>query len=222
MFSFQVVLAMALVGFSYTLWRVCRYDRRRLCLQLPSASLATASLAAMAENVSLSLRKVTSLLQMEMVDGERIFRRDEEVFERGAKRGAHPNETSSRRADHILMVGSIESSNIVRCAVLGEPNLTISIVVDYRELWTIPAQEAFNLAVLNVTLSTFELEASSRLIRQRWPHTKILVVRHGDGFLDDALYDDRVTLTDSPEVVRSRIGHLLVGHAERSRQDAHR
>lgn len=109
---------------------------------------------------------------------------------------------------------------MVRSALLGEPNLTISIVDNYRELWTIPNQEIIHLVILNKTLSTIELEASSRLIRKRWPRAKILVVRQGEGFLEDALYDDRVTLADSSEVLRGRIGRLLVSHFERSRQDA--
>ena len=92
----------------------------------------------------------------------------------------------------------------------GEPNLTISIVADYRELWTIPNQEIIHLVILNVTLTTFELEASSRLIRQRWPRAKILVVRHGEGVLEDALYDDRVTVEETQEVLRDMPGRLLV------------
>jgi hypothetical protein len=156
----------------------------------------------------------------EMAGGMRIFRKDEEIFARRAQSGVRPSETSRRRADHVLMVGPMESGNVVRSALLGVPSLTISIVADYRELWTIPTQETFDLVVLNVTLSTFELEASSRLIRQRWPVAKILVVRHGEGFLEDALYDDRVGVGELPEVLRGRIGRLLVSPLERSRQDA--
>jgi hypothetical protein len=220
MLIFRVVFAMALVGFSYTFWRMSRCGSKGLCLQFLPASFATLSVAAMADVISLSLRRVRSRLLREMAGGVRVFRRNEEIFGRGAKRSVHPDETSSRRADHVLMVGPMESGNVVRSALLGEPNLTISIVADYRELWTIPAQETFDLVVLNVTLSTFELEASSRLIRQRWPHAKILVIRHGEGFLEDALYDDRVRVGEKPEVLRGRIGHLLIRNFERSRQDA--
>ena len=134
----------------------------------------------------------------------------------------HPNETSSLRAAHVLMVGPMEPGNVVRSALVGEPHLTISIVDDYRELWTIPTQETFDLVILNVTLSTFELEASSRLIRQRWSRTRILIVGHGEGFLEDALYDDLVSVGDTQEALRGRIERLLVSHFDRSRQDAPR
>src|SRR5580658_9012549 len=119
------------------------------------------------------------------------FRNDRESVGKDGGTGVHPDEFPSPKGNRVLIVGSMDSNNGVRCALLGEPNLTISIVADYRELWTIPNQEIIHLFILNKTLSTIELEASSRLIRQRWPRAKILVVRHGEGFLEDALYDDR-------------------------------
>jgi hypothetical protein len=148
------------------------------------------------------------------------FRNDRESVGKDAGTGAHSDEFPSPRGNHVLIVGSMESNNVVRCALLGEPNLTISIVADYRELWTIPNQEIIHLVILNVTLTTFELEASSRLIRRRWPRAKILVVRHGEGFLEDALYDDRVKVGETPDALRGRIGRLLVSYFERSRQNA--
>ncbi len=156
-----------------------------------------------------------------MVGSVSAFRKHHERFGRDAGKGIDPDEFPSSRGDHVLIVGPMESGDVVRSILLGEPNLTISIVADYRELWTIPNQEIFHLVILNVTLSTFELEASSRLIRQRWPRAKILVVRQGVGFLEDALYDDRVAVGDTPEALRGRIGRLLVSHFDRSRQDAH-
>jgi hypothetical protein len=147
------------------------------------------------------------------------FRNDRGIVGKDAGTGVHPEEFPSLGGNHVLIVGSMESNNVVRCALLGEPNLTISIVADYRELWTIPNREIIHLVILNVTLTTFELEASSRLIRQRWPRTKILVVRHGEGFLEDALYDDRVKVGDTQEALRGRIGRLLVNYFERSPRD---
>jgi len=155
-----------------------------------------------------------------MDSGVRTFQNEEEFFGKDAKRRPHPYGTPSLRANHVLMVGPMESGNVVRSALLAEPNLTISIVTNYRELWTIPNQETVHLVILNMTLSTFELEASSRLIRQRWPCAKILVVRPSEGFLEDALYDDRVTLGDAPEVLRGRIERLLVNRFDRSQQNA--
>jgi len=219
MFSLRVVFAMALVGFSYAFWRMSRCGGRGLCLQSPPASFATLNVTTTAEVVLLSLRKMKSCLLREMVGGVRVFRKVEKIFGKDAERGVHAYETSSLRADHVLMVGPMESGNVVRSALLGEPNLTISIVANYRELWTIPNQETVHLVILNVTLSTFELEASCRLIRQRWPRAKIVVVRQGEGFLEDALYDDRVKVGDTPEFLRVRIGRLLISRFDRSRKE---
>ena len=155
-----------------------------------------------------------------MVGSVSAFRKHHESFDMDGGKSIHSDESLIPRGNHVLIVGPMESGNVVRSALLGEPNLTISIVANYLELWTIPNQEIIHLVILNKTLSTIELEASGRLIRQRWPCAKILVVRHGEGFLEDALYDDRVTVGESPEVLRGRIGRLLVRHFERSRQDA--
>jgi hypothetical protein len=192
-----------------------------MCLQFSPASFVKSNFTKAAEVVLLSLRRMTSCSLWEMVGGIRVFRKDEKIFGKDAETGVPAYEPFSLRAGHVLMVGSLESCNVVRCVLLGEPNLTISIVANYRELWTIPNQETFHLVILNVTLSALELEASSRLIRQRWPRAKILVVRQGDGFLEDALYDDRVTMGETPEVLRGRIGRLLIGHFDGSWQDAH-
>jgi len=147
-----------------------------------------------------------------------VFRKGGKAFGTDAEMGGQAE--TRPRSNHVLMVGSVEAGNVVRCALLGEPHLLISIVTNYRELWTIPTQERFDLVVLNVTLSIFELDASSRLIRQRWPSARILVVRQGEGFLDDALYDDRVTVEEPPEALRDRIGRLLFSRVERSYRNA--
>lgn len=151
-----------------------------------------------------------------MVNSMCAFRIDHVTFGRDAGKGLQPDVSPSSRGSRVLIVGPMESGNAVRSALLGEPNLTISIVANYRELWTIPKQEIIHLVILGKTLSTIELEASSRLIRQRWPRAKILVVCHGEGFLEDALYDDRVTVGDTQEALRGRIGRLLVTQFERS------
>jgi hypothetical protein len=168
----------------------------------------------------LSHRGMKHRVLSELTDDSNANRKDNRIFDRDAETDVYVDENRGPKTIHVLAVGSMESGNVVRCALLGEPGLTISIVTNYRELWMIPDQEVFHLVILNMALSTLELEASSRLIRQRWPHAKILVVRPGEGFLEDALYDDRVTLEDTPEVLRQRIERLLVSPSERSRRDA--
>jgi len=220
MFLLRVVFAMALAGFSYTFWRISRSGRRGLCVQFSPASFATLHVATTRKVLLMSLRRMKSSLLREIVSGVSAFRKDNESFGKDAGRGVLPDESPVTRGNHVLIVGPMDSGNKVRSALLGESNLTISIVTNYLELWTIPNQEFIHLVILNKTLSTFELDASSRLVRQRWPRAKILVVHQGEGFLEDALYDDRVKVGDTPEVLRDRIGRLLIGRFDRSRQDA--
>jgi hypothetical protein len=107
---------------------------------------------------------------------------------------------------------------MVHDALLDGPNCRLSIAPDYRELWAIPKQESIQVVILHNTLSPFELEDASRFIRRRWAQARILVVRRGEGFLDDALYDDRLAPTVVPEVLLTAIERLAGGwHGWRSR-----
>jgi hypothetical protein len=173
-----------------------------------------------AEVVLLSHRWMKSGEPSELAGHAIVDRKENQIFDKDHEKSVNPIENQNMKTIHVLSVGSMESGTVVRCALLGEPNLTISIVTNYLELWTIPNQEVIHLVILNKALSAPELEASSRLIRQRWPRARILVVRAGEGSLEDALYDDCVTPADSPEMVRSRIECLLVSCFETSRQDA--
>jgi hypothetical protein len=85
---------------------------------------------------------------------------------------------------------------------------SLSIAPDCRDLWVIPKQESIQVAILHHTLSLFELEDASRFIRQRWPHARILVLRKGEGFLDDGLYDERVAPDVAPAVLLMTIEQL--------------
>jgi hypothetical protein len=109
---------------------------------------------------------------------------------------------------HVLFVGPLDFGSMVHDALLCGPNSRLSIAPDYRELWVIPKQESIQVVVLHSTLSSFELDDATRFIRQRWPHTRILVIRSSEGSLDDALYDDRVAPTVEPEVLLTTIERL--------------
>lgn len=109
---------------------------------------------------------------------------------------------------HVLSVGPMDRGSLVHDALLEVPDFRLSIATDYRELWVIPKQESIHVVILHSTFSSFELEDASRFIRQRWPQAKILIVRCGEGFLDDALYDDRVAPPVSPKVLLSAMERL--------------
>jgi hypothetical protein len=116
---------------------------------------------------------------------------------------------------HILSVGPVDHNFVVHDVLLEAPNLRLSIVADYRELWEFPKQQAIHVVILHDTLSSFELEAACQLIRRAWPQAGILVVRSGEDFLDDALYDDRVMPAEAPEVLLTTIERLIGERHER-------
>jgi hypothetical protein len=112
---------------------------------------------------------------------------------------------------HVLFVGPVDRGSMVHDALLDGANFRLTITTDYRELWGMPTQESIQVAILYNTLSSFELEAASRLIRRRWPHSSILVVSRGKSFLEGALYDDRVEPTVAPLVLQTTIERLQKG-----------
>ncbi len=109
---------------------------------------------------------------------------------------------------HILCVGPVDHSYMVHDVLLKVPDSRLSVATDYRELWAIPKRETIHVVILHDTLSTFELEKVCRFTREQWPSAGILVVREGEGFLDDELYDDRVMPTVTPEVLLAAIERI--------------
>jgi hypothetical protein len=108
---------------------------------------------------------------------------------------------------HVLSVGPVDCGSTVHEALLDRASFHLSIATDYRKLWGIPAHESIHVAILHNALPSFELEAACRLIRQRWPHAKILLVSRAEISLDDGLYDDRAS-TAAPEVLLTTIERL--------------
>jgi hypothetical protein len=133
------------------------------------------------------------------------------VVEESAIGRINHRDTQKPMAIHVLSVGALVCGSRVHDALLNGPGFRLSIAPDYRELWRIPKQEAVQVAILHNTLSTFELDDVSRFIRQRWPHARILVVRNGEGFLEDALYDVRVLSNVDREVLVATIERLIGG-----------
>jgi hypothetical protein len=109
---------------------------------------------------------------------------------------------------HVLSVGPVDCGSMVHDALLDGSNFRLTITTDYRELWGTSTHESIQVAILHNTLSPFESETVCRLIRRRWPHTRILVISNRESILEDALYDDRVALTVAPEVLLETIERL--------------
>jgi hypothetical protein len=92
---------------------------------------------------------------------------------------------------HLLLVGH---SNYCRAfdSFRSMTDFQFSQVADYRELWAARYLESLQLAILFDSLHSFELEASCRLIRRRWPKTRILIFRYRMDSFDRSLYDARL------------------------------
>lgn len=112
-------------------------------------------------------------------------------------------------ATHVLSVGSVQRGCLVHEALHSRSNTHLSITPDWRRLWVLPKQENFHVVVLHNTLSGKELEEASQFIRRQWPQARILVIRFGQEFLDDALYDERVTPAASTETLQAAIDRLV-------------
>jgi hypothetical protein len=120
-----------------------------------------------------------------------------------------------RKTIHVLFLGSMDHASMVHDVLLDGPNFRLTVKTDYRELWSIQKGESIQVVILHNTLNLIELEDSSRYIRQRWPHARILIIRREEGSLEDALYDERVAPVAAPEVLLTTIDRLTGGWHER-------
>jgi hypothetical protein len=109
---------------------------------------------------------------------------------------------------HVLSVGPMDRGCMVYDVLLNGPRTRLSIAPDCRQLWSVPKRESVQVAILHNALSPLELEEASQFIRRQWPHARILVIRSGEDFLDDALYDDRVTPPVAPRILLAAIARL--------------
>jgi hypothetical protein len=121
-----------------------------------------------------------------------------QVQDADESRALNQRASRSPKTTRVLSVGSIDRGSMVHDASLEGPEFRLSIATDYWGLRTILEPEDLQVAILHDTLDSFELDDACRLIRQRWPHARILVIRTSEDVLEDALYDDRVI----PPVVR--------------------
>lgn len=111
-------------------------------------------------------------------------------------------------AVNVLSVGPVDCGSMVHDALIGGLSFRLIIATDYLKLWSLPSHESVHVAILHNKLSSFEIEAACRLIRRRWPATRILLVWRGESSIDDALYDDRVEPTVAPQSLLAAIERL--------------
>jgi hypothetical protein len=114
---------------------------------------------------------------------------------------------------HVLSIGSADSSNAIHDALLERGHCRVSVATNYRELFAIPRQEVFEIAILHHITSPLEFRASSEYIRRTWPCAKILVIcaRAEVEVLDDPLYDDWIAASPSQDVLLGTIKRITAG-----------
>lgn len=138
---------------------------------------------------------------------------------------------SIREKIRLLVIGGVEQSYALHDSFLKTENTSLSsievnrewwMIPDYQELSVIPRDTDFQTAILHETLSLTELDDACRFIRRQWPNVRILVIRGGEGFLDDALYDERLPPASSSEAMIAAIARNVGTQARGKARDERR
>ena len=121
---------------------------------------------------------------------------------------AEGEENWNAEAIEILAVGTDVWEKPIQDALLAGPSFRLCSTTDLRTLWLTPIQQSVHVIVLHDSLSQTELESVSRLARRSWPSAGILVIRAGEDFLEDALYDERIFPTACSDTLVAPIERL--------------
>lgn len=113
----------------------------------------------------------------------------------------------------ILSIGVAEPMHVASDIFLRQHRCELT-AADYRELYALPTEETWEVAVLYHSLSQNEIRESAHFIRRQWPKARILIVHSGTPCMDDALYDDRVVPGVNPEELLAVVDRLA-GSRER-------
>ncbi len=121
---------------------------------------------------------------------------------------------------HVLSIGSADSCNAIRDALLERGHCRVSVATNYRELFAIPRREVFEIAILHHITSPLECRASSEYIRRTWPCAKILVIcaRAEAELLDDPLYDECIATNPSRDALLAAIEQITAGSESSGRR----
>jgi hypothetical protein len=114
----------------------------------------------------------------------------------------------------ILSIGVMEPLRVAYDIYLRQHRCELATATDYRELYALPTEEKWEVAVLYYSLSQDEMRESAHFIRRRWPKTRILIMHAETPRMDDALYDDRVVPGVNPDVLLAVVDRLA-GSGER-------
>ena len=112
---------------------------------------------------------------------------------------------------NVLVVGSMELTNIVRDALVLCGRSRLAVATNYWDLcspWLRDAAQ-FQVAILDASFSDRELRRRAEYIRRRWADIAILLVSDECNLLDDPLYDQRIPAEINPEELAAVIDRLV-------------
>jgi hypothetical protein len=116
--------------------------------------------------------------------------------------------TKMKTKPQVLFIGKAGQLNPDHYSSLEEHGFVLANVPAYWDLCKAERYERCEIAVLLPTLLEAELMGAAHLIRRRWPAARILIVRTEEWWIDDALYDDRVTPSPNPELLLTAVERL--------------
>jgi hypothetical protein len=119
----------------------------------------------------------------------------------------------------VLVIGSMELTNVVRDALVLCGRSRLAVVANYLDLCSLSLRDPAQLqvAILDVSFSDRELRRRAEYIRRRWPEAAVLLVCDECDRLDDPLYDERLPSGINPEELAAVI-ERLAGNEETSGQ----
>jgi len=121
---------------------------------------------------------------------------------------------------HVLVIAPTERCNAIRDAFRERGRCQLSTVTSYCDLFSIPRQQSFEIAIVHEMFSVREFRDSSARIRRTWPGAKILVMCAAAEVLDDSLYDDWIAPTCSTDALLAASERLIDYERERRQEPA--
>ncbi len=112
---------------------------------------------------------------------------------------------------HVLSIGAGELIHRSYTTFLEQHHCAVVVIRGYRDAYRDFHDQDCDIAVLQPTLAPRELVETARIIRQRWPKARILIIHEEARYIEDALYDHRVKPGINPEHLLNAIQGIVDG-----------
>jgi hypothetical protein len=108
----------------------------------------------------------------------------------------------------VLSVGRMDEDVLIREPLHESSGFRFSHANDYLELWALSRGHTYDAVIFHNSISRFELEEATHLVRRRWPSAGILLIRSGEITLRDPFYDRRLRPPVEPNTLMSVLSEL--------------